>query len=269
MSTHTTTLSNAQLDEMAALDAWGLLDPNELGAFEAAFANCGPTDRARLRGIQDACTEDAAASCQDPPAELRAKVLQRLQAVQDIECMNLQAHRDTQPTPMQRSPQGFASPAVWRLAALVLLAVSVTLVVMNRETTAQYNRLLDEHTLVSALGSLQSDMSPDEQASFVAMLRRPDVRHSYITANDGHGLVRIAIDEVDGEAFVLAMDLTGRPSPCVLEMETANGEIIVLAEIRTDRPIDARRLALDVSKLDGATFRLRTTDGAVIGSSLA
>jgi len=264
---HHSTFTQPELEELTVLNAWGLLPQNELTDFEAAFANAAPTERARLRNIQDACTANDSTACDAPPAELRTKVLQRLQAMRDLERMNLEAHRSAEPARPRTA--SLASAAAWRMAALVLLAVSITLVVMNRETTAQYNRLLDEHTFVTAWGMMQDDMTPDERASFVAMLRRPDVRHSYITADDGHGLVRIAIDEMDGEVFVLAMDLSGQPTPCVLEMETADGDVIMLATLRTDRPIDARRLTLDVKKLDGATFRIRGADGVIIGSTLA
>ncbi len=266
------TYTQTELEELAVLDAWGLLDGEDLAQFEAAFSNLGPTERARLRNVQVACTAHAARDIPAAPAELRATVLQRIQAVQDLDQMSLEAQRDQQSPPRPEAPPRthFVAVSVWRMAALVLLAVSVTLIVMNRETTSQYDRLLEEHTLVSAFHTLESNMSPDDQASFIAMLRRPDIRHAYIIANNKHGFIRIAIDEQSGEVFVLAMDLSGRSTPCQLELMTAEGNVQVLTPLRTDRPIDARRLQLsDVALLDGATFRLIDGNGNVIGSTLA
>ncbi|MCH2135084.1 MAG: hypothetical protein MK101_00715 [Phycisphaerales bacterium] len=271
MTTHT--LNQAELEELAVLDAWGLLEGEELAQFEAAFAALDAPARAQLRSIQTACTaQDASApDLAAPPAHLRALVLQRIQAFKDLEHLNRHdsaSELSATPTPLG-GPSLFGSAALWRMAALILLAVSITLVVMHRETASQYDRLLDEHTLVAALGTMQADMTPDEQAAFVAMLRRPDVRHAYLAADDGPGLVRIAIDETTGETFVLAFDLSGRATPCALELETADGEVIQLAAIRTDRPIDGRHLIIDMAQLDGATFRLRDGNNTVIGSVVA
>ena len=270
---HINTYTQPELEELALLDAWGLLEDESLAQFEAAFSNLGQTERARLRSIQDASTAHAATASAAPRAELGPIVLQRLQAAQDLNQMDLQAQHVQQSAlnpPRAPRRQFMAAASVWRMAALILLAVSVTLIVMNRESRSQYNRLLDEHTLVTAIGTLESDMSPNDQANFIAMLRRPDVRHDYITANNGHGFVRIAIDEQTGETFVLAMDLSGRPAPCRLELMTADGDVQLLSQLRTDRPIDAKRLELtNIALLDGATFRLIDGNGNVIGSTLA
>ena len=140
---------------------------------------------------------------------------------------------------------------------------------MQQATPTQYDKLLSEHTVLQALRTIETDLGTDEQASFIAMMRRPDVRHVYITADHGGGFVRLAVDENTGEAFVLAMDLAGQPSPCKLELEDDDGNVIELASLRTDRHIDAQRLTLDIQLLDGATLRLPSGEGDVIGSSFA
>jgi len=255
----------AELEELAVLDAWGLLSGEELAQFESAFASCDASQRAHLRSVQETSSADLA-NWGPAPAELRERVLRRVQATIDLADLRLASFNTLRPS---RATSVFSSNWTWRLAALVLLAVSVTLVVMHQATNDQYDKLLSEHTVLQALRTIETDLGTDEQASFIAMMRRPDVRHAYVTADQGGGFVRLAVDENTGEAFVLALDLAGQLSPCTLELEDAQGNVIVLASLRTDRNIDAQRLRLDPKLLDGATLRLRSGDGGVIGTSLA
>jgi hypothetical protein len=254
----------AELEELAVLDAWGLLSGEDLSRFEAAFAIEGPEQRARLRAIQDSCSAGLNETWLQAPADLKQRVLQRLQATRDLEGLQLHTARFA-----TAAPRPGRSAGIWRMAALILLAVSMTMVIMHQATRAQYDKLLDEYTVLQALRTIEVDLDADQQANFIAMMRRPDVRHVYVAADNGAGLVRFAIDETTGEAFVLAMDLAGRTAPCVLELETSDGDIIVLASLRTDRYIDAHHFELDPALLDGGTLRLREADGTVIGSTLA
>jgi len=255
----------AELEELAVLDTWGLLSGEELARFESAFTSCEASQRAHLRSVQETCSADLA-DWGPVPADLRERVLRRVQATMDLADLRLASFS----TPRASlATNVFSSNWTWRMAALVLLAVSVTLVVMQQATINQYDKLLREHTVLQALRTIETDLGTDEQASFIAMMRRPDIRHAYVTAGHGGGFVRLAVDENTGEAFVLALDLAGQPSPCTLELEDAQGNVITLASLRTDRYIDAQRLTLDHKLLDGATLRLRSGDGDVIGTSLA
>ena len=259
-------LTPTELEELAVLDAWGLLTGDELAEFEAVFAICDAAQRAHLRSIQEASTADLAAGWADAPGHLRDRVLQRVQATMDLNMLRLAAVGQ-QPAAAPRA-SFLGSAWTWRMAAMVLLAVSVTLVVMHQATRAQYDTLLSEHTVLQALRTMQADISPGEQSQFIAMMRRPDVRHMYVTCTDGPGMVRVAVDERTGDAFVLSMDLSGRTSPCDLELVAASGEVVSLATLRTDRHFDAARLKFDVAVLDGATLQLRSGDGDVIGTTL-
>ena len=266
MTDHMYTLTEverqAELEELAVLDAWGLLDGEDLSRFEAAFTVSGPEQRARLRSIQDSCSAGLDGTCLQAPADLKQRVMQRLQAARDLEGM--QSHTAPFATPITGRSAG-----IWRMAALILLAVSMTMVIMHQATRTQYDKLLDEYTVLQALRTIEVELDTSEQANFIAMMRRPDVRHAYLAADEGGGFVRLAVDESSGEAFVLAMDLAGRTAPCVLELETSDGNIIELASLRTDRYIDAHHLQLDPALLDGGTLRLRSSDGTIIGSTLA
>lgn len=255
----------AELEELAVLDAWGLLSGEELDRFESAFSACEAAQCAHLRSVQEVCSADLA-DWGPAPADLRERVLRRVQATMDLADLQLASFGTSRAS---RATSVFSSNWTWRLAALVLLAVSATLVVMQQATTEQYDKLLSEHTVLQAERTIETDLGTDEQASFIAMMRRPDIRHAYVTADHGGGFVRLAVDEITGEAFVLAMDLTGQPSPCTLELTDAQGNVIVLASLRTDRYIVAQRLTLDPKLLDGATLTLRSGNGDVIGIAIA
>ena len=260
-----TSLSPSELEELAVLDAWGVLSGEDLEQFESAFAACNAVERARLRSIQEHCTQDLH-DWSDGPAGLRERVLNRLQATMDLAGLRLAPLHGHRPRPRSVA---FNAAWIWRMAALVLLAVSATLIVMQQATNKQYDKLLSEHTVLQALRTIETDLGTDDQATFIAMLRRPDVRHVYIVADQGSGLVRLAIDEQTGEAFVLAMDLGSQATPCTLELEDAQGKMHTLATLRTDRSMDAQRFELDVSRLADATIHLRSGDGTTIGSTLA
>ncbi|MDP7029329.1 MAG: hypothetical protein QF733_03820 [Phycisphaerales bacterium] len=270
MTSETTPLTSNELAELAILDTYGLLHDAELLRFEQAFMGSPPDVQAEIRRIQaEIATDERLLPTCEPPAELKAKVLDRIRSAMALSTAGmLVSEPDAFPHPtMHRdSERGtfLGSVWTWRMAALLLLGVTITLVATNTSSQRHVDqlnleamRLITGHEVEVALA--------DQYRPFMELMRTPEARHAYLAAAGGEGLVRVSIDESTGRAFVLAMDLVGHDGPCRLEITAADGTPLASAELRTDRYLDATTMDLDAALIAGATLHL--TDG--LGRTIA
>jgi hypothetical protein len=261
-----------ELAELALLDAYGLLEPAEQMRFEQAFLAVSPDVQAEVRRVQTEIAMDEALlpNC-EPSAELKIKVLARIRSAMDMDTSGMLRVDEL---PFQRDTLGYigsksnimSSVWTWRMAALVLLGVCLTLVVMANTSQRHFDRMFEEAIRLHTDREIESALGTEFQP-YMDLMRRSTAKQQYVAINGGQGLVRISIDEATGDIFLLAMDLDNQDGPCSFTIRNAQGDELASAVIRTDRYIDGVSLSVDPTLLAGTQFVLRDADNRVIASS--
>jgi len=261
-----------ELAEMALLDAFGLLDAAEQMRFEQAFLAVSPDVQAEVRRVQSEIAMDEALLPQcEPPAELKARVLERIRSAMSMDTAGMLGVDEL---PFQRDTIGqigsgsrvMGSVWTWRMAALVLLGVCLTLVVMANTSQRHFDRMFEEAIRLHTDREIESTLGAEFQP-YMDLMRRSTARQQYVAIDGGQGLIRISIDEASGDIFLLAMDLDSQDGTCSFTITDTNGNELASVDIRTDRYLDGVSLSVDPSFLAGAHFELRDADNRVIASS--
>ena len=261
-----------ELAELAVLDAYGVLPDADLLRFEQAFLATSPEVQAELRRIQaDIATDERLLPICEPPTELRAKVLGRIRTAMDLSRASeidadIARLRHPAMQAAEQNPNFLSSVWTWRMAALLLLGVVLTLVATNTSNQRHFEQLSLEAMRLQATHEFEVAMG-DQYQPFMELMRRPDVEHAYLSADGGHGFVRLSIDETSGRVFVMAMDLVGHEGPCRLEVSSEAGELLSATDLRTDRYIDAATMEVDPAVLANATVRLVDGLGRIIATT--
>lgn len=143
-------MNTRDLLELAALDALGLLEPEDQAEFERAFRNAPASVRAQIRAEQ-ARAADLADVLPDvePPAELRARVIAAVRAAAEVEAaggVRAVVHRPGRVVP-RVSPTRRVSP-LWRAAAIGLSVAVLVLGVLANQLL-QRNQLLGDQVILS------------------------------------------------------------------------------------------------------------------------
>lgn len=272
MTTEHIFMPSHELAELAILDAYGMLPDADLLRFEQAFLATSPEAQAELRRIQaDIATDERLLPACEPSAELRTKVIRRIRAAMDLsQASELDADiaRFQHPAMQaaRQNPNFLSSVWTWRMAALLLLGVVLTLVATNTSNQRHFDQLNLEAMRLQATHEFEVAMG-DQYQPFMELMRRPDVEHAYLSADGGHGFVRLSIDETSGRVFVMAMDLVGHEGPCRLEVSNEAGELLSATDLRTDRYIDAATMEVDPTILANATVRLIDGLGRTIATT--
>jgi len=269
MTMKTDTMPPSELAELAVLDAFGLLEPPDQFRFEQAFLATTPDVQAEIRRIQaDIATDEALLPMVDPPAELRARVLERIAAAMALSSINTlepdQMAFQT-PAPLARIGKGgiLSSVWTWRMAALVLFGISLTLVVITMSNQQRFDRLVAELRQIQATDLVDS-MLENEFDNCTELMGRPEAKQLYLASTTGRGLVRVSIDEQTGDMFLFAMDLAGLDGACTLEVTSADGTPLYETPFRTDRFFDGVSANIDPALLAGASFKLIDPDNRVL-----
>jgi hypothetical protein len=125
------------LIQLAALDALGLLDPEERDAFETAFRAAPPAVQAQIRREQLRFTDDDTLPAVEPPVGLRAKVLAAVRAAMQqakgkrVETRNVLA--------TIRPPTGVNR--LWRTAAIGSLAAALAMTFIALQIRSEFFEL--------------------------------------------------------------------------------------------------------------------------------
>ena len=251
-----------ELAELATLDAYGLLEAADQFRFEQAFLAAPPDVQAEIRRIQsDIALDESLLPDGQPSLAMRQRVLDRIQAA-----MAMQALSDCQPTPAADTPPGplarieppksvLGSVWTWRMAALVLLGVCLTLVVTNMSANQNIKQLVAASERLQ-LGLELEDRAGDAFDSMIALMSSDTAKQMYLASPSGEGLVRISLDEQTGQMVCLAFGLTDHPGPCLIEIEDASGATIATAQLQSNQYVQAVAMTLDPAKLRGARFKL-------------
>jgi len=269
MSTDHTSTSPSDLAELAVLDAFGLLEAADQFRFEQAFLATSPDVQAEIRRIQtEIATDESLLPTVEPPADLRARVLARIAAAMALssataDLMDPPGHAAMQPLATIGRGGVFGSVWTWRMAALVLFGVSLTLAIITMSNQQRFDRLVAELRQIQATDLVDS-MLESEFDNCTELMGRPGARHLYLASTGGRGLVRVSVDEDSGDMFLFAMDLAGLEGPCRLEITSADGVDLFAAHFRTDRFFDGVSANVAPALLAGASFRLVDPENRVL-----
>lgn len=260
-----------ELAELALLDAFGLLEAADQLRFEQAFLAVSPDVQAEVRRIQtDIVTDESLLPDCEPPAELKARVLSRIHAAMAMSTAGMLGMDEM---PSQRASAGrigagsriLDSVWTWRMAALVLLGVCLTLIVMVNTGSRHFDRVFEEAMRLHTEREVEMTLGGDFQP-YLELMRRSTAQQ-YLAVEGGRGMVRVSIDEATGDIFLLAMDLETDAGPYAFSIVAADGTTLASAEIRPDQYLDGVSLNVDPTLLAGATFELRDGDHRIIATT--
>ncbi|MEM1329006.1 MAG: hypothetical protein AAGG07_00445 [Planctomycetota bacterium] len=126
-------MNTADLFELAALDAFGLLDEHEAAEFETAFRSAPPAVQAQLRAEQTRYTHlEELLPDATPGPDLRARVLARVAAARAAEeaGSDRRVHeggRRSPVMPIHAASRGSRVSSVWRASAIGFATAAVVL----------------------------------------------------------------------------------------------------------------------------------------------
>ena len=267
-------LSREEMLEMAGRDALGTLDPDEKEAFDAAFRRADLRLRAELRELQQSVVNLAAVMPAPAPGdELRDRVLAALDTcIEQVPCPTLKGRvirriedvmtrdlygslqftsaGDTPAGPrewLERYVAGRVSP-LWRIAALILLTVSLGLAWLALDAYSNAMRLADRVATnrIDEILAIQFGQLPEDYWF------NPESHLEAFTAVQGDfkGRAMLALLNSEDRGFLAAVNLPDTTAPYRLLMGS------------TDDPADARTVV---------QFYARNGTGAVpisLGGSL-
>jgi len=231
-------LSREELVELAGRDALGILDPDEKEAFDAAFRRADAALRAELRAVQESATSLIdALPAPLPKVELRARVLARLdecieqmpppalkgrvlRSVEDLVTRDLhgslqfadvrEPSRPGRHDWIERVAAGRVSP-MWRIAALVLLTISLGLAWLALDAYSNAMRLADRVATnrIEEILRIQFKQLPEDYWF------NPESRLTTfdVVASDFKGRAMLAVLNSQDRGFLVAINMPASPDP--------------------------------------------------------
>ncbi|MDG1899747.1 MAG: hypothetical protein P8I74_07770 [Phycisphaerales bacterium] len=264
MTSRTHTTMN-ELVELATLDAFGLLPAADAVKFEQAFMTASSEVQAEIRSIQaDLATDTTLLNGEEPSASLRQRVLDAVALNIESEAERLaplatigdKDHhiRSNQmaSSPEHRTSGLFASVWTWRMAALVMFGVVVTLAVFNATSNREATMLASTYTTLNTLDELEDQFGPQ----FTEFVNNPNCRQYYLGAVDGTGMIRVAVNERTGNAFVLGLDLDDNTAGSQLRLSSTDGSHETLAVIHPKEGF----VGLSIDTIDTGLFAAGSFD---------
>lgn len=277
MTSHTHITIN-ELVELATLDAFGLLAAADSVKFEQAFMTASADVQAEIRRIQSDLASDTTTLGDEEPSEaLRQRVLDAVAQTIDAESERLaplatigdkDAHVGYPPAmTVRRSGGMLASVWTWRMAALVMFGVVVTLAVFNASSQREASMLASTYTTLNTFDELEAQFGPQ----FTKFLNNPNCRHYYLVSTRNDGMVRVAVNELNGNAFVLGLDLDPQQSNMQLRIVASDGSFQPLGLLQPSEGFIGQSIeGIDMSVFAAATFdrlELIYADGTVLFTS--
>lgn len=269
-----------ELVELATLDAFGLLPAADSVKFEQAFMTAPADVQAEIRRIQaDLAADTTLLGTEEPTDTLRQRVLdavgrsiesesERLAPLATIGDKALPIDHDQPAYDAPRSSGGMlASVWTWRMAALIMFGVVVTLAVFNASSQREASMLASTHTTLNTLDALEDQFGPQ----FTEFINNPNCRHYYLGSPRGDGMIRVTVNELNGNAFVLGLDLDPQERTMQLRIVTQDGTMQPLAKLQPKEGFVGQAIeGVDMNLFAAATFdriELVGTDGTVLFSS--
>ena len=264
-----------ELVELATLDAFGLLPAADAVKFEQAFMTASSEVQAEIRRIQvDLAADPTTFDNEDPSPALRQRVLDAVAQTIEAEAERLaplatignkhQVEGDYQsPRPAPQARGLLASVWTWRMAALIMFGVVVTLAVFNATSNREATMLATTYTTLNTLDELEDQFGPQ----FTEFINNPNCRQYYLSSTKGTGMIRVALNERTGVAFVMGLDLDANMTNSQLRIVSTDGTTRPLAMLepkegfvgQTITSVDMNLFATDFDRLE-----LVDADGKVL-----
>jgi hypothetical protein len=243
-----------QLLELAVLEAHGLLEPIESDLFTRSFHDAPASIQEEILRLQEKLAlDDSLLPVENPPAELRKRVLLAVAETADKEAQRLAPLALIGARASAAQAQlGASRPVIfWRTSAIVLFGVAVVLAVITLDAQRKANR----NAQIALNSTTNAELTAMIGYKFSEFIGNPYCQVTNLERADGNsnGYLRIALNERFGDGFLLGIDLD-EGEEIIIQGTTANGEIIELARITADSHIIGRGFNVDQSLVKGMTI---------------
>lgn len=243
--TSPTIMNREQLLELAALDAYGLLDEFEAELYTRSFHHAPAAVQDEIIRFQSELAADPTLLPQEePPAELRQRVLQAVSRAIERQHSELAPlatigrRRETSDNYVD-SRYVFRPAALWRAAAFIL-AGAVAVMAYFWSQSNEYARDLARLALSNLTSEeLKQKLRPDYEEfvsnpTVVARVMRPLV-------NNFPGSATVFVDGTTDQAFVLIMGLPVTAGEYELRVTHADGTSEMLRQFASIGPVNGLR----------------------------
>lgn len=284
--TSPTAMTREEMLELAALDAYGLLDEYEATLYSRAFHQAPPSLQNDLLGLQARIAADETLlPKEEPPAELRERVLRAVSAAieQDTPTPLASIGRKSSTETIYHETQGQSDPRdhrptaltrfisanfFWRAATFLLAGVVIAMAYVLTDAAGQHNRL--------TMAAIQSDVEQVEQ------LVGPTLRSYLADAStqrivfasenpDASNWATLMVREGERKALLIAVGLSPRDDdrPYTLQVRDDEGRVYQIASIEGRSQMLGTRVEVDLLAYGAnARWEITSPDGVVMTGSL-
>jgi hypothetical protein len=265
-------MTREELIELAALDAFGLLDDYEAALYTRSFHHAPAAVQDEIIRLQaEIAVSDVLEGPEEPDASLRGKVLSSVAVAIERESSGLGPLASIGRARAIEPRAGIGrigigrSAQFWRAAAFVMMGAAV--VVAYFWTEAQRNT--NEIALVALGIDAEKDIHELVGAGLEEFALNPNSKSVFLTpvaAGDGSFAV-IYVNTQTKEAFVAAIGLSTPAGTHSLEVQQSDGSFVALGKLKHRPFCSVLRLNESLtSSLLTATVRI-TADGRTVLSS--
>ncbi|MBT8486467.1 MAG: hypothetical protein HKO59_10820 [Phycisphaerales bacterium] len=261
-------MTREELLELAALDAYGLLDEYEAALFTRSFHHAPVGVQDEITRLQaEFASEEAILPDVEPATDLRRRVLGRVAAAVETETVGLAplamiGRSRPEPASMSSRRGLGASGQFWRAAAFALASAAIALAYVWMEARNR-NELLWEYVIDRETQDLvHEELGP----GFYDFLNNAACRKIVLRPEDDNVSMHavLFVDDESGKGFLYAYGLDGRD--CQL---TAGGDDAVAAMFAHDfqcrGPIKGMLLNRITNDLAGLTWQITdVATGAIV-----
>ncbi len=207
-------MSREELLDLAALDAFGLLDEYDAALYTRSFHHAPATVQDEIRRVQAELAIDPSllSASDEPPAELRARVLAAVAAAREREEAQLaplatigRPRAGESEYPAQRV-RFAASGLFWRAATFVL-ASAVIAMAYSWYTAVQTNVRLAEIALSKGVEDQLRELMGEDFTAFIKTGNSNKTIHAIPLRGSEAAHATLYVNESDGVAFLLATGL--------------------------------------------------------------
>jgi hypothetical protein len=228
--TSPTPMTREELLELAALDAFGLLDEYEAALYTRSFHHAPVAVQNEIKELQAAFAHEASLLPDvEPDPALRQRVLDAVARAIEAESMELaplaMIGRPDRARNGAAGRMGFgASTPVWRAAAFALAAALLVVAYFAGQFLERNNQMTDYVIGILTHDQIQEKIKPNFR-DFVA---NPSCAMDVLQpATDGiDAVATVFVNERTGEAFFLALRLPVQSDPYVLRATDDNGKSV-------------------------------------------
>jgi len=275
--TSPTLLNREELLELAALDAFGLLDQYEAQLYTRSFHHAPAAVQDEILQLQaELAADESLLPDEQPPAELRQRVLDAVSRAMEEDATRLSPLASIGFQRLRNAGEGDrrenrgGAILFWRAAVFALAAGLLVVLLFLFQANQMNNRLVEIAVGNEALQSLEDLQLP----GYRNFIRQPDnIEHRVLTAvgEAPSASVFVQINNETGNAYVTAIGLPETDSGFVLELKQDDGDVMSLGKLQiTDKVarFGAAHIAeLPVAVATTATWRITDATGTVLYST--